>query len=72
MIIVTCPHCTNVLAKGFTEIAKAGIAFTFTTRCPTCKKDVEVGIEFKVVIVANEKIQGRDSRLPPRNGMRVL
>lgn len=62
MIIITCPHCTNNLAKGFQEIARAGIPFSFSTRCPSCRKDVEVKVEFKVVIVSNEKVQGKEPR----------
>lgn len=54
-MIINCPSCGGPVCKGFEELEKVRISFTFSVRCAHCKKDAVVKINFETLIVVNER-----------------
>lgn len=57
-MIIHCLKCSNIIAKGFTELEEQGISFSYETKCPYCKDNVIIAIEFKTIVVVNGEVQG--------------
>lgn len=45
-MVVNCPKCTQVIAKGFDSVEGP---FDFKTKCPHCRAEVDV--KFRLVLV---------------------
>lgn len=58
-MIINCPNCTKVVAKGFEELEKLIIDFSFTTRCPHCQENIEIVIRTvkQVVFSSQQRIK---------------
>ncbi len=47
-MIINCPICKRIIAKGFDDVVKAEVDFSFSIRCAnqSCAKDVTVVVKF--------------------------
>lgn len=46
-MLIRCPQCKDPICKGFEEVIKAEIDFSFSMRCGHCLKDVTVIVRFE-------------------------
>lgn len=55
--IGTCPWCRGVILKDL-NLGESAHNFSFTMRCPHCKKDIRIKVSYdKDISISIEKIQ---------------
>ena len=51
-MIINCPHCSGPLFKTKTEDL---VSFSVDTKCPHCRKVVEIEFRREIVVILNGK-----------------
>jgi hypothetical protein len=71
-MIINCPNCTKIVAKGFEELEKLIIDFSFTTRCPHCKENIEIIVRTVKQVIFSSHEQIKIKKDPDKESIQIL